>query len=690
MYLRYGDPSWDAAEDSSDPTPPSPRRNTGGGEGGGGPNGQAPNAQGGSNGNGSQRKLPVRAFPSVHLAGVRLDAITEEQCIKHLLDAVDAGRGGMLVTPNLDHLHRCSTNLAFSAMVAEADLVVADGMPLVWASRLQGTPLPERVAGSNLITTLSGAAAERGRSIYLLGGSEGTADGAARVLTEKFPSLKVAGTWYPPVGFEDDAAHMAELVSNLDAAKPDIVYVALGSPKQERLIARLRPILPGAWWLGVGNSFSFLCGDVRRAPRWMQISGLEWMHRLFQEPKRLFKRYVMVGLPFAATLLTRSAVKGVPNRLFKRNKRHGFDLVIPHAVAEQFEATLAPVAPPPSAGPTPSSRETVMSDEPAAPFIDVEPRAGSATSLSRLRALVLLGGAVRPSPLAQTSDRSVLDLPLDDRGTVLSHWVHSAAELAKSAGLESLTVRVMVNQSTPEPTSAAKHYGALRVERDASDFRGTGGVLRDLAVDYGDDDLILVANAAQILLDPLPTIVAAMTRKAGDVAVISHADGTPSGLMLVTCKVLRSIADTGYIDMKEQALPQIALNHEVRVVQRRRPTGLPIRTLEDYVQALRLHHRRRQGKPFIPDPLAEDWSPSFALIEPGANVDPSARVHDSIVLEGGIVEAGAVLVRSLVCADEVVRRDKTVVDQAVTTEEARRRRAQHGFDVLTKTAAAAM
>lgn len=661
MYLRYGDPSWDAAETGPDAPPPSnPRRN---GEG---------------------RAKAARPFPSVKLAGVRLDAITEEQCIGYILDSLEAGRGGMLVTPNLDHLQRCTKNLAFSALVAEADLVVADGMPLVWASRLQGTPLPERVAGSNLITTLSGAAATRNRSIYLLGGSKGTAEGAGRVLTEKFPGLRVVGTWYPPMGFEDDTDQMAAIVTSLGTAQPDIVYVALGSPKQEKLIARLRPILPAAWWVGVGNSFSFLCGDVRRAPRWMQIAGLEWTHRLFQEPKRLFKRYVMVGLPFAATLLTKSTLKGIPNRLFKRTPRHGFDLVVPSNVPEPGVPVVVVNDAPPRAT---TERETVtVAEARVAPF-DVEQRQPVATSLSGLRALVLLGGAVRPSPLAQMSGRSVLDLPLDVNGTVLSHWVHSAAELAKSVGLEKLPVRVMVNQSTPEPTSAALHYGAIRVERDASDFRGTGGVLRDLATDYGDEDLILVANAAQILLDPLPTIVAAMTRKAGDIGVISHADGTPSGLMLVTCKTLRAIADTGYVDMKEQALPQIALTHEVRVVQRRRPTGLPIRTLEDYVQALRLHHRRQQGKPFIPDPLAEDWSPSFALIEPAAKVDPTARVHDSIVLDGGVVEAGAVLVRSLVCAGEIVRRDRTVVDQVVSSEEGRR--TPRGFDVLSKTAAAA-
>lgn len=682
MYLRYGDPSWDVA-DPLDPGPDPEHRD-----------GHAPRRKPDDHARAASAAAAASRLPTVTLCGVRLHAITETQCIQHIVDQLEAGRGGMLVTPNLDHLHRCTKNMAFKALVAEADLVVADGMPLVWASRLQGTPLPERVAGSNLITTLSGAAAGRGRSVYLLGGSAGTAEGAARVLVERFPNLKIAGTFYPPMGFEDDAAQMAGIVASLAAAKPHIVFVALGSPKQEKLIARLREILPDAWWVGVGNSFSFLCGDVRRAPRWMQVSGLEWMHRLFQEPKRLFRRYVVIGLPFAATMLSRAVFKGVPNRLVRRfrgDDRHGFDVMtapLPAAAGDgsaNGNGHLDPSRNGHAASPAGVSRHVdAHSDDHFASFnVDADPH-GPAASLSRLRALVLLGGSVRPSPLAQVSGRSVLDLPLDENGTVLNHWIENAAELAKAVGLDKLPVRVLVNQSSPEPTSAApKHYGAFRVERDASEFRGTGGVLRDLATDYGDDDLILVANAAQVLLDPLPTIVAAMTRKPGDVAVISHEDGTPSGLMLITCKTLRAIADTGYVDMKEQALPQIALRHEVRVVRRRRPTGLPIRTVEDFVQALRLHHRRRQGKPFVADPLAEDWSPAFAIIEPGATVDATARVHDSVVLANGTVEPGAVLVRCVVCAGGVVRRDTTAVDQSVGPDDrGRRPNRERGFEVV--------
>ena len=196
-------------------------------------------------------------LPSIELCNVKLHRVTEAESIKYIMSELDAGRGGVVVTPNLDHLRRCVRDRLFGSLVAEAELVVADGMPLVWASRLQGTPLPERVAGSNLISSVSKAAAERGKSIFLLGGAEGTAVGAAEILRKRHPELKIVGTYCPQIGFESKPKQMAEIVQMLTAANPDIVFVALGSPKQEHLITKLRPALQSAWWLGVGVSFSF-------------------------------------------------------------------------------------------------------------------------------------------------------------------------------------------------------------------------------------------------------------------------------------------------------------------------------------------------------------------------------------------------------------------------------------------------
>jgi N-acetylglucosaminyldiphosphoundecaprenol N-acetyl-beta-D-mannosaminyltransferase len=601
-----------------------------------------------------------RRLPTVTLHGVDFHAITEEQCVQYVMASLAAGRGGVVVTPNLDFLRRASKDMSFSALISEADLVVADGMPLIWASRLQRTPLPARVAGSDLISSLSKAAFEQERSIFLLGGDPGTAERAADVLRARHPGIRIAGTCCPPVGFENDPAQTDKLREMLTSTAPDIVFVALGSPKQERFIAHARYMLPGAWWLGVGISFSFLCGEVKRAPRWVQKIGMEWLHRLMQEPRRLFKRYLLHGVPFAGKLLCGAAMRGITSR---------FTPAAP--VPDEEEASAPRVT-----GATfhASQRAADSAAERAAETFSMpSPAAGSATrSLHRLRAVVLLGGSVRPSELVLNTGRSVLDLPLDENGSIFCHWLDHAAELARLVGLPLLPVRVLVDQHAPEPrTATSKHAGTYSIERDASEFRGTAGLLSDLAANYGDDDLILVANAAQILLDPLAGVASALDRLGADAGVIAHTDGTPSGIMLFSGKTLRVIPRTGFVDMKEQSLPMIAAHFNVGVVERRRPTGLPIRSLADYVGALRLYHRRRQGKLARIDPLAEDLKPSFSLVAAGATVDPSALLHDSVVLNGATVEAGAVIVRSVICEGASVKRDRRFVEQFVSGSPAR-------------------
>jgi len=242
-------------------------------------------------------------LPEIRLGGVRLHAVTEPQCVAHVMQSLAAGAGGWIATANLDHLRRLRESAEFRALYEQATVVTADGMPVVWACRLQGTPIPARVAGSDLIRSLPAAAAAHGRSIFLLGGDPGTAEAAAAKLCEASSSLRVVGTLCPPFGFEKDPTQWGRIEQQLAAARPDIVFVALGSPKQEVVIGRLRGLLPEAWWIGVGISFSFVAGDVKRAPRWLQRLGLEWLHRLVQEPRRLGARYLWHGPPFLLRLL---------------------------------------------------------------------------------------------------------------------------------------------------------------------------------------------------------------------------------------------------------------------------------------------------------------------------------------------------------------------------------------------------
>lgn len=245
-------------------------------------------------------------FNRIELFGQPFDVVTESQTCEHIMESLRLEQGGVLITANLDYLRRCVIDKVFSHFVANSELVVADGMPLIWASRLQGTPLPERVAGSTLCVRLAGELAREKRSLFLLGGNPGVADEAGQILQARFPGLVIGGTYCPEFGFEGNPESLQSIRDQIRSANPDVVYVALGSPKQERLSELLRPDLPRAWWIGIGISLSFITGEVQRAPAWVQKSGFEWVHRLVQEPQRLGKRYLVQGLPFAARLLANS------------------------------------------------------------------------------------------------------------------------------------------------------------------------------------------------------------------------------------------------------------------------------------------------------------------------------------------------------------------------------------------------
>jgi N-acetylglucosaminyldiphosphoundecaprenol N-acetyl-beta-D-mannosaminyltransferase len=243
----------------------------------------------------------------ISLMGMQIDHVTEEDVVVTIGDALARGEGGWVITPNLQHLRSYSREPALQEFFEQADLVLADGMPLVWASRLKGTPLPARVAGSDLIWSVSEEAARQGRSVLVLGGDRRTGWLAMRNLHERFPGLRIAGMVYPPYGFDSDPYALDRIVETLEEAQPDLVYVGLSFPKQERVIAVLRERFPRTWFLGIGMSIEFVGGKVGRAPRWMQRSGLEWVHRLAHEPRRLSRRYLVQGLPFAARLLAHGA-----------------------------------------------------------------------------------------------------------------------------------------------------------------------------------------------------------------------------------------------------------------------------------------------------------------------------------------------------------------------------------------------
>lgn len=283
--------------------------------------------------------------------------------------------------------------------------------------------------------------------------------------------------------------------------------------------------------------------------------------------------------------------------------------------------------------------------------------------LGKVRGVVLLAGSVRANQLRKAVGRFHLELPVDAERCVMDIWHEQLTQTAAYFGLSQLKVRVIVDRASPMPASNEWNGRCdIRFEQDPFDFRGTGGLLRDLSTQYGPDDYLLIANASQLLFDPLHELAEQLADLHADVALACRADGSPTGIMLVRCGALASIPELGFIDLNEQALPAIAKEHDVRVLRTPRQYGVSIRALPEYLEALRQYHQHVAGRSVSSNPFHEDWRATFGIIEPGARVDPSAVVHDSVVLSGGKVEAGALLVRAVVCPGGTVHEGTAAVD----------------------------
>ena len=259
----------------------------------------------------TRRPVSPWATPRVEVDHLPFSRQSGEEVVDSVFHALGSGLGGRIVTPNIDILQALRRKPELRDLVRTADILVADGMPIVWASKLLRTPLPERVSGADLVWTLARRAASEGRSLYLLGGKPGIAQRAGKTFTDHHPDLQIVGYDSPDFGFENSPRQMRDVIDKLTAAQPDLVYLALGFPKQDVVAAELARYLPRTWFLGCGGALDMAAGEVDRANPTVQKLGGEWIHRLLKEPRRLARRYLLNDAPYAAGLLTRSTVGGV-------------------------------------------------------------------------------------------------------------------------------------------------------------------------------------------------------------------------------------------------------------------------------------------------------------------------------------------------------------------------------------------
>jgi N-acetylglucosaminyldiphosphoundecaprenol N-acetyl-beta-D-mannosaminyltransferase len=233
---------------------------------------------------------------TVPLFGMNINALTMTQTLDELVAWLSEPRGAAcryVVTPNVDHAVIFQTNDRLRDAYASAALVLADGAPVVLASHLLGRSLPERVAGSDLAPALFARTnAELQLKIFLLGAAPGVAQRAAANIEQRWPGVKVVGTLSPPLGFERDAMENDRILASIAVAEPDVVLVGLGAPKQELWVHAHAHRIHAKFALCIGATIDFLAGEKRRAPRWMRRVGLEWLHRLSTEPRRLAMRYL--------------------------------------------------------------------------------------------------------------------------------------------------------------------------------------------------------------------------------------------------------------------------------------------------------------------------------------------------------------------------------------------------------------
>lgn len=258
----------------------------------------------------SEREVIGASGGRVRLLDIEIDNVDKAEALQRIDGLVAARVPSLVVTPNVDVMMSLQQDAEYRRIYGEAALVLTDGVPLLWAARFLGTPIREKLSGSDVFHDVCALAAARGYRLFFMGGREGAAAEAARIMVARNPGLQVAGVLSPPFGFENDEREMAAVKKVLAEARPDILLLGLGSPKQEKWFDRYSRELGIPLTMGVGITFEYTAGMVPRAPRWMQAAGLEWSYRLWKEPRRLWRRYLVKDPGFFLLVLKARLKRG--------------------------------------------------------------------------------------------------------------------------------------------------------------------------------------------------------------------------------------------------------------------------------------------------------------------------------------------------------------------------------------------
>lgn len=229
----------------------------------------------------------------IKFMNTEIDNLTMDETLEAINDLIMKKQNSYVVTPNVDHIVQLERDSELKEVYDNASLILTDGKPLLWIAKLYKTPIKEKISGSDLFPKVCELAAKNGYTMFFLGAAEGVAAKAAKNLEKKYKGLNVVGTYSPPFGFEKDEKEMNKIIEMIHIAKPQILIVGLGCPKQEKFMYHNCEKLNVPISFGLGASLDFEAENIKRAPEWMSDHGLEWLFRITQDPKRMAKRYLI-------------------------------------------------------------------------------------------------------------------------------------------------------------------------------------------------------------------------------------------------------------------------------------------------------------------------------------------------------------------------------------------------------------